>query len=348
MNKWYCILALVAMLCFCTVAQARNIEMSPRVASGDEGGGDIGEVIAGYGGATGCGDVVYRNTLQSGYYYRPYPGYRDHDDLHLENGGDVVTYSIATFGSTVSGSMAGSPYDVHTGLWTDSLGDPDWGIPLAEIAGTGCDFLQVPCGHVTLTCNVKPDVVAIPDALWSAIEFSTDNSGWKIAGELGTIGWTGDWFAEYDYYYGVYNFYWFGGCPVCGAMVMDIVVHGQDWACCDVTTYACDNIQESCCDPATSVYTEGTLCNDLDPPCSEGGACCNTLTGVCTNTFASLCDGYMELFEPGQDCATLEGQGWCEDPEGVPTVTQWGMFVLVAILLAGLTIKFSRRRTVTA
>ena len=348
MNKWYCILAIVAMVSFCTVAQARNIEMSPRAASADEGGSIIGEVVSGYGGAAGNGDVVYRQAVESGYYFRPWPGYRDHDDLHLENGGDVVKYSINTFGSTTTGSMAGMPYDAHTGLWTDLYGDPDIGIPLNEIAGTGCDFIQVPVGHVTLTCNVKPNVVAIPDALWSAIEFSNDNCGWKIGGSLGSIGWTGDWFAEFDYYYGAYSFYWFGGCPVCGSMTMEIVAHGQPWACCDVTTFACVNTEETKCDPMTSVHTEGVLCNDLDPPCSEGGACCDTLTGTCTNSYASLCDGYLEVFYPGTDCATIEGQGMCPDPEGVPTVTQWGMFVLVGILLAGLTVKFGRRRTVTA
>lgn len=339
MRKWYCLLAVLAMVSFCTVAEGRDIQLTNPMA--DEGGGFVGEVVSGYGAAAGNGDIVYRQAVESGYYYRPWPGYRDHDDLHLENGGTLVKYSINTFGSTTTGADAGSPYDAHTGLWEDLYGDPDIGIPINEISGTGCDFIQVPTGSSTLTCNIKPGAVTIPADLWSSIEFNTDNSGWKIGGALGDIGWSGDWFAEFDYYYGTYGFYWFGGCPICGTMTMEIVTEGQPWACCDPATFACVNTEETKC---AGTHVEGTLCNDMDPPCSEAGACCDTLTGTCTDSFASLCDGYLEQFTAGESCSAVT----CDVPDGVPTVTQWGMVVLAVLLLAGLTVKFGRRNAVTA
>lgn len=344
MNKWYCLLAVLALVSFCAVVDARDIQMAPRTADAAEGGGTVGQILSGHGAGILPGDVIYRNDVQSGYYFRPYPGYRDHDMLWLENGGEVIEYTMWTFGSTSSGSQAGSPYDAAMELWEDSYGDPNIGLPLAPIVGTECVFVGVPVGHSELTCLTAPGTI-IPDALWSGIEFSTDNSGWKIAGGLGTTGFTQDVFGEHDLYYDAWSFFWFGGCPVCGAMTMEIIGAGQQWACCDPTTYSCTNIYETECD---YIHVEDVLCNDMDPPCSEAGACCDALTGVCTDTFASLCTGFKQTFTAGDTCFNVEAAGLCPNPEGVPTVTQWGMIVLTGLLLAGLTVKFGRRNAVTA
>ena len=76
------------------------------------------------------------------------------------------------------------------------------------------------------------------------------------------------------------------------------------------------------------------------PP--QAGACCDLLTGACVNSFASLCDGYLEVFTPAVSCAEVQ----CTQPENVPTISQWAMVVLGALLLIGLTLKFGRHRAV--
>ncbi len=123
-----------------------------------------------------------------------------------------------------------------------------------------------------------------------------------------------------------------------------VVVEGSPWACCDTSTFACSNIQESDCLGVDQVFSEGTLCNNLNPPCSEGGACCDTATGACSGSFASECTGFLEVFTPGGSCSSVV----CDTPDNVPTVTQWGMIVMTTLLLVGLTVKFGRRRTVSA
>jgi hypothetical protein len=348
-NRWCLVLGILAVGTF---AMAHDSELN-NVTPVDEGATMGGTLIGGTGVTPPEGDVVYRASSFSGYYFRPFPGYRDYDDIHLEPGpnGDLVKYSFTVFGSTVTGSQAGSPFDVSSALYLDAVGDPSIGIPTTMIPGTDCFFPQVPTGAWTLEC-VVPAGISIPQGLWMGLEFSTDNSGWRIADfndcpTTGPPGFSEDFWAEEDLINGGFTFYWFGGCPnnpQSSFSFGTIVTEGAPWACCDLSTYDCVNVQETECIDLGGSFTEGTLCNDLEQPCSEAGACCNTATGVCTDGFAIDCGGYLEAFFPGELCENVQ----CEVPPNVPTLTQWGMIALIVVLLAGLTIKFGRRRTVTA
>jgi hypothetical protein len=349
-SKWTLALAILATAVFVTSAVARDAES--RGNSQIEGSGIIAGVIVNEGGAAAVdGDLIYGNANNSGYYYRPYPGYRDYDDIHIEAGpnGNLVGYTIAVFGSTVSGSDAGSPYDVTLELYTDVLGDPSIGQPDAPIPGTQCQYVGIPTGSFLLECTTAGGI-SLPDGFWMAFETSTNNSGWRIADfndcpTTGPPGFSEDFWAQEDFIGapGLFSFYFFGGCPgnPSSSFVATVVAEGQPWACCDTGTFDCVNVQETAC---AGVFTEGTLCNNLAQPCSEAGACCDTATGTCSNTFASLCDGFLEVFTAGETCPLTT----CVVPENVPTLTQWGMIGLTVLLLTGLTIKFGRRRTVTA
>jgi hypothetical protein len=351
-SKWCLVLGILAVGTF---AVAHDVELNS-VTSVDEGAVMGGTLMGGAGVTPPEGDVVYGSPNISGYYFRPYPGYIDFDDIHLEahgkyENGELIKYSLTVFGSTSAGSDAGLPFDVYTALWTDAVGDPSVGIPDTMIPNSDCLFLGVPTGLWTLEC-VVPDGIAIPQGLWMSFETSNDNAGWVIADfndcpTTGPPGWSEDFFAELDLLYMGWSFYYFGGCPAnpqASFGAAQIVAQGQPWACCDYTTYTCVNVYETECNDMGGMFTEDILCNNLPAPCSEAGACCNMPTGVCEDTFAIFCDGYLQQFYPGQLCTEIE----CPVPDNVPTLTQWGMIALTVVLLVGLTIKFGRRRTVRA
>jgi hypothetical protein len=352
MNKNWCLIAAVAAVCVLLVFSSdafgqRTVQLRAPEAlpQGTQDGGTSGQA--------GCdaGDVVYRNVGNSGYFYRPFPSYIDADDVKLQRtGADLQYYEVRTVALASLGCVAPAGFNPTIGLWTDTLGDPDLGEPQALIPGTECT-INVPVCNVTtvMQCKVAPGIV-LPSGLWITYRTDTTSSGWNIANAApGEIGASQDYFAEDDYPVpSGWIFTFFGGCPVCGSMRAQIVLEGGTFgACCNTTTFACTNTYECDClgDTAgTNAYTENVLCNNLATPCSEGGACCDTLTGVCTASFASLCDGYLQEFTAGADCSSVT----CDTPDNVPTVTQWGMIALTVLMLTGLTVKFGRRRTVTA
>ncbi len=351
-SKWCLVLGILAVGMFVTSVSAKDIK---NVTPIDEGATEAGTLTGGTGVTPPEGDVVYNSANISGYFFRPFPGYADYDDIHLEPGtnGDLVKYSFSVFGSTTTGADAGSAFDVTSSLYTDVAGDPSVGQPDAMIPGTDCTFVGVPAGGLlTLEC-VVPAGISIPQGLWMRLEFSTDNAGWLIADfndcpTTGPPGFSEDFWAEEDLAFpGLFNFFFFGGCPAnpqSSFGAAQIVTEGLPWACCDLSTFDCVNVQETACNDLGGSFTEGTLCNNLEQPCSEAGACCDTATGQCEDTFAVNCDGYLQAFFPGELCADIT----CEVPPNVPTLTQWGMIALTVLLLTGLTIKFGRRRTVTA
>lgn len=78
-------------------------------------------------------------------------------------------------------------------------------------------------------------------------------------------------------------------------------------ACCDTNAFACSNgVFEVHCQGPDEVWTEGTACNDLDPPCLPTGACCDLL-GVCSNgLYQADCDQIVGgVFSAGQDCGAI-------------------------------------------
>ena len=359
MNKWYCLIGVLAILALSMTASAKDLQTSIAIAETE--GPLVGTVTVGGQGAAGSpGEVMYRNDGWSGSYcYVEYYGPAvQFDDIYLPSGKTTTLWSYTLYGY----GAAAAPYDVETSMWTDICEDPCGlcGVPVAPIPNTDCLFVGLPNGVLQLECDVEAFAPMLPPAFWLVYDpvlHNGDVCGWIISDTsdgMGPVdkGFSCDMFAEEaPAGSGTFYFWYFGpGCvptgggTSCANMVTQFVGPGDPWACCDPSDYSCVNILESECDPYTKIFTQGVLCNDLDPPCSESGACCDTLTGVCTNSFESLCDGYLEVFFPGQDCSSVE----CEEPIGVPTVTQWGMFVLVGILLAGLTIKFGRRQRVTA
>lgn len=342
-SKWCLVLGILAVGLLVTAATARDSVLTAGTVV-PEGMIDMGTLQSGAGAAIVDGDVVFRNMEASGYFYGPGADWGYWDDIQLEPGvnGEIAEYTVRVVG-------LGDPYEFRTALYYDTLGDPVYGEPGAMIPGSDCVFVDVPSGGwVSVTCVVDAGVV-VPDApggFWLGMDSNDDNAGAGIAGGTGTVGFSDDFFAkENDPITPTgYNFYWFGGCPVCGSFRAEIIAAGVPWACCDLTTYACENMLETECEALGGMPVEGTLCNNLDPPCSEAGACCDTTTGVCEDTFALYCDGYLQMFYPGELCAAVE----CPVPPNVPTLTQWGMIALTVVLLTGLTIRFGRRRTVTA
>lgn len=285
----------------------------------------------------------------------------------------------------VSCPLAGTSYQTTVGLYAATAGggfpgsaaDPDVLIP-----GTECVFdIPIFNAFVTIECKVAPGI-SLPDEGFYMLMENTGGGecqGWELAGGSGIneVGSTRDRFeARFlcsdipdgnDCPFGAgfggcspggiclwtaigqneWVGLWFGGCPFCGSFNAEVIVEGQPWACCDPVTFDCANVQETTCESSGGIYSEFTLCNDLPVGgCSASGGCCDTTNGVCTDTFASECTGFLEFFSEGIPCSQLRGV--CLVPDNVPTVSQWGMIVLTVLLVAGLSIKFGRRRTATA
>jgi len=175
------VVALVAVVSLVTTGVGRDAEQrSPTPVDNQM---DAGVILNEGGSASSGGDIVYGgNIVPSGYYFRPFPGYRDYDDIHLEPGprGELVEYRVRTFGSGVTGTDAGQPYDVNLSLWTDTMGNPAFGVPDTMIPGTLCVYDEVPLGSTTLVCTVPPGI-SIPDGLWIRVESDQDNCGWLVA-----------------------------------------------------------------------------------------------------------------------------------------------------------------------
>ena len=110
----------------------------------------------------------------------------------------------------------------------------------------------------------------------------------------------------------------------------------------------CDGMDDAACPGAClSDCTCGPFCGD--GVCDPGEDSCNcpddcgppdeseTPGSTCSDGLDNDCDGDADCRDP--DCD--------EDPdcEGVPTVSQWGMTVLLVALLAGIALKFRRSRT---
>ncbi len=302
----------------------------------------------------GEGDLVYRmaETRSPLPIFQVFSASELHaDGIRLEagGGGALVRYSVTVvaFGSDFEGFCGGgetdAPWQVTTALWTDTQGDPAVGRPASPIAGTECEFVGVPKSSlVTLECEPGSGV-EVPEAFWLTLDVQDDGdcAFWAISTDEPEVG-----FSEDDFCISPDA----GGSWTCGLdftdpdlfanfFGVDVVIEGRPWACCDLTNFACANVVETACEAIGGVFTEGELCNDLAEPCSAAGACCDTASGRCVDGFASECVGFLEAFTPGASCEDVV----CETPANVPAVSQWGMLVLVLLLLTGLTVRFGRR-----
>jgi hypothetical protein len=363
-TKAFAVLAVAALTT--TAMAARNaLVLVPEVIP--PGTVNIGIINAQGSGSSGGAAVIYDSFNEySGFFSRPTLGRYFFDDISttLPNvaGGIIDSYDVvarSTIAATVvvpggnCDTEAATPYDVITTIWRDTETPPDphiTGSPSGPLAGSTCSFVGIPKAVIgQLHCPVnRPS----NGSFWVGTSYSSDCAGWAIAGLAPpSIGFSDDFFARsFDNTgSGPYGFFFFGGCPPatanCASFLAQIVGHeaGPD-ACCNTVTDSCSNEDPGDCQGADQVYTEGVLCNDLEDLCSDAGACCDTLTGTCSASFASLCTGIFQQFTAGALCGDVE----CTGGSNIPTVSQWGMIALTVILLSGLTIKFGRRRTVTA
>jgi hypothetical protein len=152
-------------------------------------------------------------------------------------------------------------------------------------------------------------------------------------------------------------------------------------ACCNRTDGSCtDDVYAGDCEGAQLVWSKNLGCDEVE--CEEArGACCNGLTGVCTdNVLQGNCIGEQQVWSKDASCSAVqcdaalgaccntltgdcsittfgdcsdEGQEWtkgaaCEDivcePPFIPTVSAWGMIVMVLLLLVAGKVYFGYRR----
>ncbi len=106
-------------------------------------------------------------------------------------------------------------------------------------------------------------------------------------------------------------------------------------ACCDGTTGVCeDDVFELSCEGDQQVWFKGMACTAV--PCSQHrGACCDKVLGGCDdNVGPADCVGGDLRWHKG---------GICEEIE-CPAVSEWGMVIIVLLLVTGITLKFAWRR----
>jgi hypothetical protein len=225
-------------------------------------------------------------------YWVPGTNQRMADDLTLANGPcNLVYYNLAVFAPS-------GAYNIHTELWTD---DPC--LPGATaIADTAADF-NVPNNPVDvylLEAEITGSAIPIPETVWLAATFSTDNSGWIIA-QQAEIGSTGNLYSENDTERNpdVCGQFFFTCNPTYLGFWAEIFCETTvppDGACCNGTNCS-QTTQTNCLSP--SVWQGAfTTCQ---PNACLTGACC---TGVdfenCSDTNEPGCsDG---LFRPGTIC----------------------------------------------
>ena len=113
-------------------------------------------------------------------------------------------------------------------------------------------------------------------------------------------------------------------------------------ACCDAAVGSCtDDVPEAKCVGPTQIFTLGTMCMDLMPPCGEEptGACCQESIGLCEDDLPDAeCRCAECEWTEGATCAKLGCGG------AIPTVSVWGLVTIALLLLVGGKICFGRRK----
>jgi len=119
-------------------------------------------------------------------------------------------------------------------------------------------------------------------------------------------------------------------------------------ACCNRISGTCSEVEEANCSGPDDEWNCGVACADLNPPCvpAPRGACCNRTTYVCQdNSLARDCAGFNQDWTDGVLCADLASP--CQPPPpSIPTVTEWGLFLMTLLGCALGTILFRRTRAV--
>ena len=114
---------------------------------------------------------------------------------------------------------------------------------------------------------------------------------------------------------------------------------------------------QTCCLPDHScVYLDPLCCADQDgvplpgETCAAAEACCFA-DGTCSEIDPLCCTQDGGIPQGANSVCLGDGNAngiddACEEPETVPTVSQWGLFIIAVSLLGGLMLKFGGRRPV--
>lgn len=123
-------------------------------------------------------------------------------------------------------------------------------------------------------------------------------------------------------------------------------------ACCDHEGpggTCTDSVLEEDCVGGQLEFFKGETCADVEArgACEEHtGACCDEVTGTCTdNVLQGDCLGDKVTWYKGESCDNVE---CVPKDDGIPTVSTWGLVLLVLLVLIGGKVYFARRDTVEA
>ena len=151
----------------------------------------------------------------------------------------------------------------------------------------------------------------------------------------------------------------------------------NDGACCDPVDGSCQELSEMDCQASGGVFKgNGTVCQgDVDADGIDG-ACDNCpevynpaqddtdddgVGNLCDNCpdhynpgqedidndlVGDICDNCPDVYNPGQEASDGDGIGDACDPEEVPTLSEWGMIILMLLLLAIGSAAIVRRRNI--
>ncbi len=241
--------------------------------------------------------TVYDNGLGNRV-WQPGANERMADDLLIVGGGcNIVSYDLVVVGFPAVGTPT---FDVQTALWN---GEP-CRVGSSIIAGTEADFVGLLQNQTLQRITAIMDApVAIPEKVWLAATFSTDDSGWLIGNEA-ELGFTEDFFSEDDATLGCLGgfflpdvFTGFSTTLQCG---FDPPPSG---GCCNDAT--CSESTEAVCTSAGGVWQgPSTTCNP-DPcapqfPVYRNDGSTNAFAGNATDTLTA------------DDILLAPGSGGCE------------------------------------
>jgi len=252
-----------------------------------------GNAIAGTGAPPGF--TVYDNTITGTTdYFPPGAGRTLADDITLANGDcNMVYYNMVVYAPDRA-----APFNVDIALWD---GDPCLASS-AVIPGTESTVSAIDPGAWILEFDFATTPIAIPESLWFAATFSTDDAGWVIAGEAET-GTTANFFSwDAPAATGGCGLYQFTGGPHGGfhATINCDLASAPTGACCDGTV--CSEKTEAEC----TGFFRGPFTTCSPDPCVPGTCCSGNTFETCADSNAADCTN--GVFTPNTVCA-IDGCG---------------------------------------
>lgn len=261
-----------------------TVDGSPPLRAHDKGS------VAG----TPSGTTVYSNVIDPAIsFYDPGSGQIMADDVTLASPPcELIYYDVGVF-STGSSSFT---FTVSTALWDGNPCDASSSI----IAGTEAIFTDVQALFEWTLSATLDAPVAIPNAVWLAATFSTDDSGWVIADEAET-GFTGDFWAENDSILGCARVD-FTNPDLYGGFRANLVcseITDPPGACCDGA--ACTELTEVECAEAGASWQGAFVACDPNP-CITGACCSGDDFTSCEDTTEARCAGGTRIFQADVTC----------------------------------------------